>query len=69
MNAHRCDLCGELYAKNGEIRIKSLVGIYYTLLKRNDGTVIDICSSCRLKLQDVFDNIGANREMGKRKRH
>ncbi len=65
MNAHRCDLCGELYAENGEIRIKSLSGIYYTLLRRNDGAVIDICSSCRLKLQDVFDNIGANRELSK----
>lgn len=69
MNAHRCDLCGELYAENSEIRIKSLAGIYYTLLRRNDGAVIDICSSCRLKLQDVFDTIGNDWELGRRKRH
>ena len=69
MNAHRCGLCDELYAKNGEIRIKSTAGIYYTLLRRNDGAVIDICDCCRCKLQGVFDAIGDDREFGKRKRH
>ncbi len=68
MNAHRCDLCDSLYAKNGEIRIKSTEGIYYTLLRRNDGAVIDICDCCHCKLQDVFDTIRDDRVRGKRKR-
>lgn len=57
MNAYRCDLCGELFVSRGEVRVGSIAGMYYTLLKRNDNVVIDICSTCRCRLQDVFDTI------------
>lgn len=61
MNAYRCDLCGELFVKHGEIRVNSLEGMYYTLLKRNDNAVIDICDTCRCRLQDVLDTIYSDR--------
>lgn len=61
MNAFRCDFCGELFAHRGEIRIKSLLGIYYTLFKNNDDTVIDICDTCRCRIQDLLDDIRDDR--------
>ncbi len=61
MNAFRCDFCGELFAYRGEIRINSLLGIYYTLLKNNDDTVIDICDTCRCRIQDLLDDIRDDR--------
>lgn len=44
-----------------EIRINSLLGIYYTLLKNNDDTVIDICDTCRCRIQDLLDDIRDDR--------
>ncbi len=55
MNAYRCDFCGGLYVTNGEIRIKSLAGIYYTRLLNVEGKTIDICDCCRFKIQETFD--------------
>lgn len=57
MNAYRCDLCGELFVSRGEVRVGSIAEMYYTLLKRSDNEVIDICNTCRCRLQDVFDTI------------
>lgn len=68
MNAYRCDLCGELFANRGEIKVNSLAGIYYTLLIRTDNNaVIDICNSCRCRLQDVLDAISNDRIMEERR--
>ena len=62
MNAYRCDLCGDFFAHHGEFRIPSPAGIYYTLFKNNIGNVVDICDSCRCRLQDVLDTIRDERE-------
>ncbi len=68
MNAYRCDICGELFANRGEIRVNGLAGMYHTLVKRTDNNaVIDICDSCRCRLQDVLNAISNDRIMEERR--
>ncbi len=64
MNAYRCDLCGDYFLKHGEFRIASPApaGMYYTLFRNNAGNVVDICGSCRCRLQEVLDTIRDERE-------